>query len=552
MVAALCGFPARPRLRPHAGPAPRRRYERRRPEKTPLHKIISENLASWLEWRDVAERPVPGYVEEELRGYLECGILCFGFGRALCTGCGQGFVIAFSCKGRGVCPSCNGRHMAQTAAHLVDHVIPPVPVRQWVISVPKRLRGFLADRPAAVAALTRIFIEEIERLLGAAAGVTSDASGPAAARPRLGAVSFLHRFGSALNHHMHLHVCATEGVFVPAADGAGCDASPAFLPARPINQADLAALTERVHRRVIHWFRLTRLLDTAAAADMLTWENSGFSVDASVRITLIDRDVPSYFRSLEHLLRYCARPPFALERLSVSRGADGQIARIRYVLPRHKAANWVGPSRSRKSTRPGANGVVELSPFEFLDRLADLVPPPRKHRHRYHGVFAPNHKLRRAVTALALGNVGKRGDAAAGGYAVGGHTAGEHATGGCCDANHANQKPRSHDTSRIAWAKLMARVGEEFPLACPTCGGDIRLITFRLFYQCDTIPGLRTVGNLRLLRTSCPRSGADPEDPDTSRRTARAASIRAGSGPADRLGRDRASAQRPGNLSTLA
>ncbi len=478
MVAALCGFPARPRLRPHAGPAPRRRYERRRPEKTPLHKIISENLASWLEWRDVAERPVPGYVEEELRGYLECGILCFGFGRALCTGCGQGFVIAFSCKGRGVCPSCNGRHMAQTAAHLVDHVIPPVPVRQWVISVPKRLRGFLADRPAAVAALTRIFIEEIERLLGAAAGVTSDACAPAAARPRLGAVSFLHRFGSALNHHMHLHVCATEGVFVPAADGAGCDASPAFLPARPINQADLAALTERVRRRVIHWFRLTRLLDTAAAADMLTWENSGFSVDASVRITLIDRDVPSYFRSLEHLLRYCARPPFALERLSVSRGADGQIARIRYVLPRHKAANWVGPSRSRKSTRPGANGVVELSPFEFLDRLADLVPPPRKHRHRYHGVFAPNHKLRRAVTALALGNVGKRGDAAAGGYAVGGHTAGEHATGGCCDANHANQKPRSHDTSRIAWAKLMARVGEEFPLACPTCGGDIRLIAF--------------------------------------------------------------------------
>jgi len=52
------------------------------------------------------------------------------------------------CKGRGVCPSCNGRRMAQTAAHLVDRVIPPVPVRQWVISVPKRLRCFLADRPS--------------------------------------------------------------------------------------------------------------------------------------------------------------------------------------------------------------------------------------------------------------------------------------------------------------------------------------------------------------------------------------------------------------------
>ena len=78
MVAAVTGIPARSRRRPHAGPAPSRRYERRRPEKTPLHKIVSENLESWLEWREAAERPVPGHVEEELRGYLECGLLCFG------------------------------------------------------------------------------------------------------------------------------------------------------------------------------------------------------------------------------------------------------------------------------------------------------------------------------------------------------------------------------------------------------------------------------------------------------------------------------------------
>ena len=107
---------------------------------------------------------------------------------------------------------------------------------------------------------------------------------------------------------------------------------------------------------------------------MLAWENSGFSIDASVRITLLDRDVPSYFQSLEHLLRYCARPPFALERLSVIRGEDGRLARVRYVLPRHKAANWIGPGRGRRSTRPGANGVVELSPCDFLDRLAEARP----------------------------------------------------------------------------------------------------------------------------------------------------------------------------------
>jgi hypothetical protein len=70
-VASVATFPTRPRLRPHGGPAPSRRYERRPPEKTPLHKIVSENLESWLERREAAERPMPGFVEEKLRGYLE-------------------------------------------------------------------------------------------------------------------------------------------------------------------------------------------------------------------------------------------------------------------------------------------------------------------------------------------------------------------------------------------------------------------------------------------------------------------------------------------------
>jgi len=264
---------------------------------------------------------VPRYVEDELRSYLECGLLCFGFARAVCMSCRTGFVVAFSCKGCGVCPSCNGRHMAQAAAQLADPDIPPVPVRQWAISVPKRLRGMLAARPRAAASLTRIFLDEVERLLCAAAGVLEAANTPSASRPRHGGISFLHRFGSTLNHHVLLHACVTDGVFVPPADHAGHDAPPAFLPARPVTQADLAALTERVRHRVIRWFRLPRLLDAAAATDMLAWENSGFLVDASVRITLIDRDVPS-----------------------------------------HKEANWVGRGRRRKSTRPGVNGVVELTP----------------------------------------------------------------------------------------------------------------------------------------------------------------------------------------------
>jgi len=117
--------------------------------------------------------------------------------------------------------------------------------------------------------LTKIFLTEIERLLLAASGETPDAEMPRAASSRLGGISFLHRFGSALNHHVHLHACVTDGVFEPAAAEVGRDSPPAFLPARPNTQADLAALTERVRRRVIRWFRLTCLLDAAAAANML-------------------------------------------------------------------------------------------------------------------------------------------------------------------------------------------------------------------------------------------------------------------------------------------
>jgi hypothetical protein len=105
---------------------------------------------------------------------------------------------------------------------------------------------------------------EIERLLLAAAGGIPAADMPRAARPRLGGISFLHRFGSALNHHVHLHACVTDGVFVPPADDAGCDAPPAFLPTRPITQADLAVLIERVRRRVIRRIKDSPVNGTSA------------------------------------------------------------------------------------------------------------------------------------------------------------------------------------------------------------------------------------------------------------------------------------------------
>ncbi len=325
----------------------------------------------------LGEHPVAAHVEEEFPAYLRCGILAFGFARARCGTCGHDFLVAFSCKGRGVCPSCNGRRMAQTAAHLVDHVVPPVPVRQWVISVPKRLRWHLGARPEAVSALTKFFIDEVERLVNAAAGVEVARSKKRTDSPRIGGISFLHRFGSALNHHVHLHACITDGVFCRTATGDQADSRVRFIAARPITSDDLTALTERVRRRLIRWYKRRGFLDAEAASDLLSWNPSGFSIDASVRISLDDRDVPSFSKSLEHLVRYCARPAFAVERLAVIEGRDGKPDRVCYTLPRHKRGQWIGPGRTQKSTAPDEQGVVTMSPTDLLDRLADLVPPPR-------------------------------------------------------------------------------------------------------------------------------------------------------------------------------
>lgn len=93
--------------------------------------IVQTHLETWLELAsgEDGEAP-PAHVERTFRRYLECGILAHGFARAYCDECQHDFLIAYSCKCRGVCPSCNTRRMAETAAHLVDHVFPPLPVRQ--------------------------------------------------------------------------------------------------------------------------------------------------------------------------------------------------------------------------------------------------------------------------------------------------------------------------------------------------------------------------------------------------------------------------------------
>ncbi len=155
-------------------------YARRQPEQTELYRLVQENLETFL----VEEREdglgLPRYVEEELRSYLDCGRLGKGFCRVVCPECGDELLVGFSCKKRGFCPSCCARRMSDTAAHLMDRVLPDVTYRQYVLAYPRRLRYAFARDSVAATESVRIFLREVfrwQRRLARAKGIERRWSG---------------------------------------------------------------------------------------------------------------------------------------------------------------------------------------------------------------------------------------------------------------------------------------------------------------------------------------------------------------------------------------
>ncbi len=112
--------------------------------------------------------------------------------------------------------------------------------------------------------------------------------------------------------------------------------------------------------------------------------------------------------------------------------------------------------------QPDGRTDLMLTPLELIDRLAALIPPPHTHRHRYHGVLAPNATLRVAVTALA-------------------REASNDAQQQRCQENKDTEDAVEalwRSPARYLWAMLLARIYESAPLACPQCGADMRIIAF--------------------------------------------------------------------------
>ena len=124
------------------------RYQRHRPEQTVLYRIVEQHYPAFLAHLAEQDKSLPEYVTREFEDYLKCGRLEHGFLRVRCSDCRHEQLVAFSCKRRGFCPSCGARRMAESAALLIDEVLPHQPMRQWVFTVPFPLRFVFATQPA--------------------------------------------------------------------------------------------------------------------------------------------------------------------------------------------------------------------------------------------------------------------------------------------------------------------------------------------------------------------------------------------------------------------
>jgi hypothetical protein len=410
---------------------------------------------------------LPAFVDRATDAYLRCGVLRHGFLNAKCDRCGTSIVVAFSCKQRGICSSCGGKRMVEEGAHLVDHVFPRVPVRQFVLTLPFQLRYVLAWNHELRDAVLRAFMRALER------HYRDDALARGGVDPKFAAVSVLQRFDGAVRTHVHWHVLAADGAWVSTADG-----SRRFERAPRLRQVDVEALLVdaigRIGRQLERHLAgdgeddrdrlaerdpaLAALLKAAILGKHESERSElrrlavgkgpvqpkphgrncaqalGFSLHANTRVGELNRT------GLEKLCRYVCRPAVAAHR--VEETLDGKI---RITLKNE----WAGGIRA-----------IVVSPRDLVLRLLAQIPLPRRVLLRYHGCFAPASPQRAQVVAAGARAPRRRHKGADAGGTVGQATV----------AATAEQA-----TQRMSWAVCLRRTFRIDALACP-CGGRRKLV----------------------------------------------------------------------------
>jgi ribosomal protein S27E len=426
-------------------------YQRHRPELTTLYAIVAEHYPRFLQKIERSGGHLPRFVRQEFDDYLKCGLLEHGFLRVKCDGCHHEHLVAFSCKRRGFCPSCGARRMVESAAHLVDHVFPEVPVRQWVLTFPFPLRFLLAAHPDALTQVLAVVQRGISTFVVRHSGLTVSSGA------KTGTVTLIQRFGSALNLNPHLHMLFLDGAYAfrpkravfhracqPTGDELNrlldtlsrrilrvlerrgllvADPVPPYLDLEPGSSLDHLLASSINYRIAIgpHAGRKALTLYSVPPVEQaphnpLLAQVTGLSLHAATVCEAHQRS------RLERLCRYITRPPVATKRLSLDR--QGRVV-----------------YQYKRAFRDGSTHVV-LEPLDFMARLAALVPRPRLNLTRFHGVFAPNFKYRKRIVPR---HAPSRVDA---------------------------DKP----LAPMTWAQRLKRVFQIDIETCPECGGKLRVI----------------------------------------------------------------------------
>jgi|TARA_B110000503_G_scaffold110558_1_gene165447 hypothetical protein len=346
--------------------------------------------------------------------------------------------------------------MADSAAHLVDEILPKRPIRQWVLSVPFPLRYLFATNPQVMSRVLTIVHRVISTFLIKRSGrkVKSGAQS--------GAVTLIQRFGSALNLNLHFHMLYLNGVY----DNKGY-----FWPVKPPTPGDLDGVTHKIAKRVSRYLERAGYLyrdaeteyldllpeegdamhriigasityrlafgtnagkkaltlqavptnDYRAKSSELVSKQAGFSLHAGVACKSNQR------KKLERLCRYITRPAIAEQRLSLASNGNVIV--------------------SLKTPYDDGTSHVVLSPMEFMGRLAALVPKPRVNLTRFHGVFSPRSRLRV--------------------YVVPGKPE---------DESKENSQSAMDKAYAMTWAQRLKRVFAIEIEKCDKCGGRVKII----------------------------------------------------------------------------
>ena len=347
--------------------------------------------------------------------------------------------------------------MHQTAAHLVDRVIPFLPMRQWVVTFAPRVRWHLAADPKLASQVLTLVLRVLfsyqrkrARSLGVALGRANSN----------GAITFIQRFSSALELNLHFHILMPDGVF-SRPPGAPPETRPRFVAITPPTEKEIEILLQSLRERVTRWLEKRGRLDpdlsdtavhtlSAAAGSRvktsvsveepalprLCARSEGFSLHAGSAIGGKDRV------GLERLCRYGARPALSMNRLREC--ADG---RIEY--------------RMKRTFSDGTHTLV-FTAEEFLTRLCALVAPPRFNLTRYHGLFAARARGRAAMT----GQKSKPRPAVSQDAAP------------ASPARNCASPPNPERPGKLPWADLLQRVFEEDVRKCARCGGRMKVVAY--------------------------------------------------------------------------